>query len=54
MLTGLTKELHAGEYVSLTLIFEKAERTTLQVPIRAGDNGLGTRPAARDPYGHEE
>jgi copper(I)-binding protein len=53
LLTGLTRQLHAGEYVSLTLTFEKAERITVQVPVRAGDNGLETRPEARNPYHHD-
>lgn len=50
-LSGLTRTLHVGEYISVTLVFENAERTTLQVPVRAGENGLETRPHARDPYG---
>lgn len=53
-LSGLTKELHAGTYISLTLSFGKAERTTVQVPVRAGDNGLSTREAAQNPYGEAE
>lgn len=50
VLTGLTKELHAGEYVSVTLTFARAGRTTVQAPIRAGDNGLLDRKPAQDPY----
>ncbi|MCW2601021.1 MAG: LpqE protein [Frankiales bacterium] len=50
-LSGLTKELRAGDYVTVTLEFSSAGRTTLQVPVRAGDNGLITRPTQQDPYG---
>ena len=50
-LTGLTRELRAGQYVTVTLVFAKAGRLSdLQVPVRAGDTGLDTRPAAQDPY----
>ncbi|MGB8650942.1 MAG: copper chaperone PCu(A)C [Mycobacteriales bacterium] len=52
-LSGLTKELQAGEYLSITLVFDKAGRTTLQVPIRAGDNGLSSRTPEQDPYKSE-
>jgi copper(I)-binding protein len=51
VLDGLTKDLHAGDYVSVTLSFARAGRTTLQAPVRAGNNGLGERPPAQDPYG---
>lgn len=50
VLDGLTKDLHAGEYVSVTLTFAHAGRTTLKVPVRAGDNGLKARKPAQDPY----
>ena len=50
VLTGLTKDLRPGEYVDVTLVFDKAGRTTLQVPVRAGDNGLADRKAAQNPY----
>jgi hypothetical protein len=51
VLHGLTKPLAAGTFISVTLVFEKAPRTTLQVPIRAGDNGLGVRTPLQNPYG---
>ena len=51
ILDGLTKDLHAGEYISVTLDFSGAGRTTVQVPVRAGDNGLGSREPEQDPYG---
>jgi hypothetical protein len=51
--TGLTRDLAAGTYVSVTLTFQKAARVTLQVPVRAGDNGLADRQAEQDPYGAE-
>ena len=51
VMSGLSQELHAGQYVSITLTFAKAGRTTLQVPVRAGDQGLSDREPAQDPYG---
>ncbi len=53
VLNGLTRDLAAGTYVSVTLTFQKAARVTVQVPVRAGDNGLGDRQAEQDPYGAE-
>jgi copper(I)-binding protein len=50
-LTGLTKPLVAGTYISVTLTFDKAGRTTVQVPVRAGDNGLSSRTQEQNPYG---
>ena len=50
-LSGLTRPIKVGEYVSVTLEFAKAGRTTVQVPVRAGDNGLKDREVAQDPYG---
>ncbi len=49
-LTGLTRAVHAATYISVTLEFQRAGRVTLQVPVYAGDNGLGDREAAQDPY----
>ncbi len=49
-LTGLTKPLAAGSYISVTLTFAKAPRTTVRVPVRAGNNGLAERSPAQDPY----
>ena len=51
VLRGLTTPLQAGRYISVTLVFDKAGRTTVQVPILAGDNGLLDRKAAQNPYG---
>ena len=53
-LEGLTKDLRAGQYVTVTLTFDKAGRTTLQVPVRSGDNGLGDREPLQDPYGEKK
>ena len=53
-LSGLTREVRVGEYVSVTLEFAKAGRTTVQVPVRAGDNGLEEREVAQNPYGEGE
>lgn len=52
VLGALTKDLHAGEYISVTLTFAGAGRATVQVPIRAGNNGLSSRTPEQDPY-HE-
>lgn len=53
VLSGLTAELHAGQYISLTLDFANAGRTTVQVPVRAGDQGLDGRKVEQDPYGEK-
>ena len=53
-LEGLTSDLHVGQYVSITLTFQRAGRTTVQVPVRSGDNGLGDREPAQNPYGEKE
>jgi copper(I)-binding protein len=53
VLSGLTRDLKAGQWISVTLVFDKAGRTTVQIPVRAGDNGLGQREAAQDPYGEK-
>jgi copper(I)-binding protein len=50
VLTGISKPLRAGQFISLTLEFKDAGHTTIQVPVRAGNNGLDTRPEAQNPY----
>lgn len=50
LLTGLTRTVHAAEYVDVTLVFERGGRITLQVPVRAGDNGLSARTPEQDPH----
>jgi copper(I)-binding protein len=50
VLSGVTQELRAGQFISITLDFKNAGHTTIQVPVRAGNNGLDTRPEAQDPY----
>jgi copper(I)-binding protein len=51
LLSGLNRDLHVAQYIDVTLVFQRAGRLTgLQVPIRAGDTGLGSRPPAQDPY----
>jgi copper(I)-binding protein len=51
ILTGLTADLRAGQYVTVTLVFQRAGRLSgLQVPVRAGDNGLEGRTPQQDPY----
>ena len=49
-LSDLTQGLHAATYVPLTLEFQRAGRVTIQVPVDAGDNGLGGREAEQEPY----
>jgi periplasmic copper chaperone A len=49
-LVGLTRALHAGQFVTVTLSFARAGRVTLQVPVHAGDQGLDDREAEQDPY----
>lgn len=48
-LAGLTRPLRAGSYVTVTLTFTSAGRTTLSVPIQSGDNGLSQRTPAESP-----
>jgi copper(I)-binding protein len=50
VLVGVNRELRAGQFISLTLQFKNAGHTTIQVPVRAANNGLDTRPEAQDPY----
>lgn len=54
VMSGLTEELHVGQYVSVTLTFARAGRTTVQIPVRAGDQGLSDREVAQNPYGEGE
>lgn len=49
-LEGLSTALLPGAYIDVTLEFEKASRTTVRVPVRTGDAGLGDREVAEDPY----
>jgi len=53
-LDGLLDELHVGESVEVTLVFRDAGRVTLTAPLLPGDNGLGEREQAQDPYGAHE
>jgi copper(I)-binding protein len=50
-LRGLTKPLEGGRFINVTLTFNRARQTTLQVPIRAGDTGLAQRTPEQNPYG---
>lgn len=49
-LDALPAPLTPGTFITVTLTFAKAPRTTLQVPVRAGDNGLAERKPLQDPY----
>lgn len=49
-LTGLTRDLAPAQSVGVTLVFRKAGRITLQVPVYAGDTGQGSRTPEQDPY----
>lgn len=51
VLSGLTRPLRAGDYITVTLTFADAGRTTLDVPVQNGDNGLGSRTVDQSPYG---
>jgi hypothetical protein len=51
LLAGLKSDLRVAQYINVTLVFQRAGRLTgVQVPIRAGDTGLGSRTPAQDPY----
>lgn len=50
LLKDLTRDVKVGEYVTVTFTFKRAGATELQVPVHAGDTGLGTREPAQDPY----
>jgi copper(I)-binding protein len=52
-LSGLSQALAPATYVEVTLEFRRAGRVTLQVPVRAGDQGLDQRTPAQDPYAVE-
>lgn len=52
-LSGLTRPVHVAEYVGVTLQFARAGRVTLQVPLYAGQNGLGDRTPEQNPYGEK-
>ena len=52
-LSGLTKAVRAGEYISVTLSFTNGGQTTLRVPVHSGDAGLGSREVNQEPYGSE-
>ena len=49
-LNGLTAPLRPGSYITVTLVFDKAGRTVLQVPVRAGDNGVSERSSEQVAY----
>ena len=51
VLSGLTRQVRAGEYIPVTLTFATSGRTTLNVPVQTADNGLADREVAQDPYG---
>lgn len=54
LLQGLTRDVHVGEYVTVSLSFQDAGRTQqVQVPLRTGDSGLQDRTPAQDPYGEK-
>lgn len=50
-LTGLIRPLRVGEFISVTLNFQNAGHATIQVPVRAGNNGLGSRTPDQNPFG---
>jgi copper(I)-binding protein len=58
VLDNLSAPLRPGQYVTVTLEFDKAGRTTVSVPVRAGDGsaegGLESREIEQDPYGGHE
>lgn len=51
VLSGLTREVRAGEYIPVTLTFATNGQTKLRVPVQTGDNGLIGREVHQDPYG---
>lgn len=51
VLGGVREQVRPGQYVTVTLTFAVAGRATVQVPVRAGANGLESRPVLQDPYG---
>jgi copper(I)-binding protein len=52
VLSGLTRDVRPGEYIPVSLTFATNGRTTLEVPVQTGDNGLIGREVAQDPYEH--
>jgi copper(I)-binding protein len=50
-LAGLTTSVHVATYIDVTLVFERAGRVTVRVPVRAGDNGLSSRTPEQAPEG---
>ncbi len=51
----LTRDVTVGSYLTVTLQFSRAGAVTdLQVPVRSGDNALGNRGRAQDPYSSGE
>ncbi len=53
-LDALTAPLKPGAYITVTLQFAKAPRTTVQVPVRAGKGTLVDREPLQDPYGEKK
>lgn len=51
VLNGLNAPIPAGTYISVTLEFTNAGRTTLHVPMQIGDASLGSREVEQEPYG---
>lgn len=49
-LDNLTHPVLPGTYIEVTLVFAHAGHVDLQVPARAGDNGLTVRTPEQDPY----
>jgi copper(I)-binding protein len=49
-LTSLSRELHVGTYITISLELQRAGKITLRVPVEAGDNGLTGRTPEEDPY----
>ncbi len=52
VLQGLSTPLRPGTYVTVTLTFTNAGRTTLQVPVHLGEGDLETREVHQEPYEH--
>jgi copper(I)-binding protein len=49
-LTNLSREVQVGTYVTIDLELRRAGKTSLRVPVEAGDNGLTNRTPEEDPY----
>lgn len=52
VLEGLTTTLRPGTYVTVTLTFTNAGRTTLQVPVHIAEGDLEDREVLQEPYEH--